>query len=123
MAERKGIHWLVWVGGGCAVLGLLVMVGVVGMGVFAAKKVADVATEWMPQLQRGEDPLQNTSAPAATHLPGFGAVDLEQWSLPMVTITLGAMNSLNPCAFFVLLFLLSLLVHAKSRARMVGYFF
>lgn len=45
MAERKGIHWLVWVGGGCAVLGLLVMVGVVGMGVFAAKKVADVATE------------------------------------------------------------------------------
>jgi hypothetical protein len=29
------------------------------------------------------------------------------------------MDAFNPCAFFVLLFLLSLLVHAKSRARML----
>jgi hypothetical protein len=33
-------------------------------------------------------------------------------------VVLAGMDAFNPCAFFVLLFLLSLLVHAKSRTRM-----
>jgi hypothetical protein len=41
-------------------------------------------------------------------------------SLPVLAIVLGGLDSLNPCAFFVLLFLLSLLVHARSRARMLA---
>ena len=45
MAERKGVHWLVWVGGGCAVLVLLAVVAIGGLGLFAAKKVTDIATE------------------------------------------------------------------------------
>lgn len=48
-----------------------------------------------------------------------GGLDPEALSLPMLAIVLGGLDSLNPCAFFVLLFLLSLLVHAKSRARML----
>jgi hypothetical protein len=36
----------------------------------------------------------------------------------VLTLVLAGMDAFNPCAFFVLLFLLSLLVHAKSRARM-----
>ena len=73
------------------------------------------------QLQRGEDPLQQDASGGApaTRLPGLGEVNLEQWSLPLVTVTLGALDSLNPCAFFILLFLLSLLVHARSRTRML----
>ena len=55
----------------------------------------------------------------ATHLPLLGEVDLAQWSLPAVTLTLGTLDSFNPCAFFVLLFLLSLLVNARSRIRML----
>lgn len=86
-----------------------------GMGAALRQQLGDCRA----QLQRGENPLQDGPAPATTLLPGFGEVDLEQWSLPMVTVTLGAMDSLNPCAFFVLLFLLSLLVHARSRARML----
>jgi hypothetical protein len=39
-------------------------------------------------------------------------------SLPVFTIIIGALDSFNPCAFFVLLFLLSLLIHARSRRRM-----
>jgi hypothetical protein len=46
-------------------------------------------------------------------------VDLERWSLPLLTVVLAALDAFNPCAFFVLLFLLSLLVHARSRARML----
>ena len=36
-----------------------------------------------------------------------------------MTVILGGLDSFNPCAFFVLFFLLSLLIHAKSRKRML----
>jgi hypothetical protein len=51
----------------------------------------------------------------------FGNIclDTKEWSLPALTIVLGAIDSVNPCSFFVLLFLLSLLLHTKSRKRMI----
>ncbi len=52
-------------------------------------------------------------------VPIFGEVNLCTASLPALTITLGAFDGFNPCAFFVLLFLLSILIHAKSRSRML----
>jgi hypothetical protein len=54
--------------------------------------------------------------PASHVVAGF---DLAQLSLPAVTILLAAMDAFNPCAFFVLLFLLSLLTHEHSRVRML----
>ncbi len=54
-----------------------------------------------------------------TLIPGIGQVDMTTWSLPVVAVTLGLLDSFNPCAFFVLLFLLSLLVNANSRRRML----
>lgn len=52
-------------------------------------------------------------------IPGIGAVNPEQMSLPVFTIIIAGLDAFNPCAFFVLLFLLSLLIHAGSRARML----
>jgi thiol-disulfide isomerase/thioredoxin len=52
------------------------------------------------------------------NVPFLGEVDAQAFSLPVLTLVLAGMDAFNPCAFFVLLFLLSLLVHAKSRARM-----
>jgi len=54
----------------------------------------------------------------AMTLPLLGSVDPAKVSLPVFTVVIGALDSFNPCAFFVLLFLLSLLIHARSRARM-----
>lgn len=51
-------------------------------------------------------------------VPLLGSVDPGAMSLPLVTVILGGLDAFNPCAFFVLLFLLSLLVHARSRRRM-----
>ncbi len=45
-------------------------------------------------------------------------LDPDEFSLPAFTIILGLLDSFNPCAFFVLLFLLSLMVHTHSRKRM-----
>jgi glutaredoxin len=55
----------------------------------------------------------------ALHLPFLGAIDAEDNSLLVFTLIIAGMDSFNPCAFFVLLFLLSLLVHAHSRTRML----
>ncbi len=64
-------------------------------------------------------PVAEETAPPVVDLPLLGRVDAGQMSLPVLTVILGGLDAFNPCAFFVLLFLLSLLVHARSRARMV----
>ncbi len=51
-------------------------------------------------------------------VPIMGDVDAADVSLPTFTVMIAAVDAFNPCAFFVLLFLLSLLVHARSRLRM-----
>ncbi len=51
-------------------------------------------------------------------IPLLGAIDPADLSLPALTVIIAALDAFNPCAFFVLLFLLSLLVHARSRTRM-----
>lgn len=53
-------------------------------------------------------------------VPVFGKLDLQQLSLPAFTVILAGLDAFNPCAFFVLLFLLSLLVHAKNRGRILA---
>jgi hypothetical protein len=60
-------------------------------------------------------------APTGTtvHLPLLGEIDPSRYSLPVLTLVLAGLDSFNPCAFFVLLFLLSLLVHARSRTRIL----
>ena len=50
---------------------------------------------------------------------GLGELDAERMSLPLVTLVIAGLDAFNPCAFFVLLFLLSLLVHAGGRGRML----
>ena len=52
-------------------------------------------------------------------LPFIGVVAPEQLSLPLLTVVLAGVDAFNPCAFFVLLFLLSIMVNAKSRTRML----
>jgi hypothetical protein len=65
-------------------------------------------------------PVSSAEERAGTtvNLPFAGTVDAKALSLPVLTVVLAGMDAFNPCAFFVLLFLLSLLVHAKSRTRM-----
>jgi len=58
------------------------------------------------------------TVPQKIKIPFLGSVDLSKMSLPTLTITLGAMDGLNPCAMWVLLFLIALLINTRSRKRM-----
>ncbi|WP_133037793.1 cytochrome C biosynthesis protein [Shewanella fodinae] len=52
-------------------------------------------------------------------LPLLGVVTPDTMSMPILTLVLAGVDAFNPCAFFVLLFLLSIMVNAKSRRRML----
>ena len=51
-------------------------------------------------------------------IPFIGRLNISDFSLPAQTIILGALDSFNPCSFFVLLFLMNLLLYAGSRRKM-----
>lgn len=76
------------------------------------------------------DPGERLALPAGTapplaeedrmvDIPGVGLVDVTTLALPLITIVLGSLDSFNPCAFFVLLTLLGMLVHAGTKGRML----
>jgi hypothetical protein len=52
-------------------------------------------------------------------VPFIGAIRPSDVGLPLFTIVIGLLDGFNPCAMWVLLFLLSLLAHLKSRRRML----
>jgi len=49
----------------------------------------------------------------------LGKVNVKEMGLPMFTIMIGFLDGFNPCAIWVLCFLLTLLIYAKSRKKMV----
>ncbi len=51
-------------------------------------------------------------------LPFLGRIDTSKMALPVLTIILAGLDGFNPCAFFVLFTLLSILLYASSRKRM-----
>jgi hypothetical protein len=51
-------------------------------------------------------------------IPLLGSVDVSGLALPALTFVLALLDAFNPCAFFVLLFLLSMMTHQRSRTRM-----
>jgi thiol-disulfide isomerase/thioredoxin len=68
---------------------------------------------------RAPDLQATRPVPADTDLPVLGNIDADKWALPVLTVVIAGLDAFNPCAFFVLLFLMSIMVHAGSRARMM----
>ncbi|MFH0754246.1 MAG: hypothetical protein V2A70_06750 [Candidatus Omnitrophota bacterium] len=77
----------------------------------ATSPAAPKKTE-LPRKPQQEESTKET-------LPLLGVVDTARISLPILTVVLAGLDGFNPCAFFVLLMLLSLMVHAQSRMRML----
>jgi glutaredoxin len=82
-----------------------------------------------PQLQAGSCDLEETTpcapepvAPTAAldgiDMPIFGHVTLQEVGLPVFTLLIGLLDGFNPCAMWVLLFLLSLLATLRDRTKM-----
>jgi hypothetical protein len=57
--------------------------------------------------------------PNITEIPLFGKINLSLLALPVLTVILGVLDSFNPCAFFILIVLLSMLMYLQSRKKMM----
>ena len=65
------------------------------------------------------EPAPVTANPRdAVEAPFFGRISATDLGLPLFTIAIGLLDGFNPCAMWVLLFLLALLVNLKSRRKM-----
>ncbi|QWV93295.1 hypothetical protein KP004_19350 [Geomonas oryzisoli] len=84
---------------------------------FSEQTPAQLENAVKEALQHQIPPAAPPRAAEHVTVPVVGDLD-PQRSLPVFTIVIAALDSFNPCAFFVLFFLLSLLIHARSRRRM-----
>lgn len=58
------------------------------------------------------------AVPQSVQVPFLGEVRTADLSLPLLTILLGALDGFNPCAMWVLVFLIGLLLGMQDRVRM-----
>lgn len=63
-----------------------------------------------------EEENQNNTLPIT--VPFFGEIDAKAISLPLLATVMGAIDGFNPCAMWVLLFLISMLIGMKDRKKM-----
>jgi glutaredoxin len=78
--------------------------------------------------EKSAAPLEQTPAgvhrppvPESVSLPGLGDVSLKGLSLPLLTVVLAAIDGFNPCAMWVLVFLIGLLIGMRDPFRMWLY--
>lgn len=75
-------------------------------------------------LEEVEEPTIATAPveepPKTVDLPIFGVVNVNSIGLPLFTVAVGLVDGFNPCAMWVLLFLLSILVNLKDRRKILA---
>ena len=55
----------------------------------------------------------------SVHLPILGEINVDNLGLPLFTIAIGLVDGFNPCAMWVLLILLSILINLKDRKHIL----
>lgn len=73
------------------------------------------------KVKNGEDVSNikyNVDPKSTKVIPILGEIDAKKVSLPLVAIVIGAIDGFNPCAMWVLLFLIGMLFHMKDKKKM-----
>ena len=65
-----------------------------------------------------DEPSNGEEKDSKMNLPILGEVDVKKFSLPLISIVIGLVDGFNPCAMWVLIFLLSILIGMKNRKKM-----
>ena len=97
------------------------MPGFEGSGVDLSMDVVpadEIALEPVIEVEAAGSTVSEDEISEKIDLPFFGEVEVKSLSLPVLTIAIAALDGFNPCAMWVLLFLISLLLGMKNRKRM-----
>lgn len=87
------------------------------------RRLEEILDRWTcPCLTRVDDAAADTAAAAGRgiDLPVVGRVDAGALGMPLFTLVVGLVDGFNPCAMWVLLLLLAVLVNLKDRLRMLA---
>ncbi len=73
-------------------------------------------------MVKNEDDLKdiryNVNPSEEVKVPILGNVNAKQVSLPLISVVIGLVDGFNPCAMWVLLFLISMLFHMEDKKKM-----
>lgn len=72
-----------------------------------------------PAPSRPASPAPTAAPGTAVNLPFVGTVDAASVSLPLLTLVLGGLDAVNPCALSVLMFLMASLAGSRDRRRLL----
>jgi glutaredoxin len=78
--------------------------------------------EWVPAIDtataNSRDGPAGEAPPDTIALRGLGSISVSRLGLPLFTVLVGLVDGFNPCAMWVLIFLLSVLVGLNDRLKM-----
>lgn len=71
------------------------------------------------ELEQKEEPSETSKKTDTTkEVPILGKIDAKKVSLPLVSLIIGFVDGFNPCAMWVLIFLITMLFNMKDRKKM-----
>ena len=68
----------------------------------------------------GDSPEEGEQADDHIDVPVFGRLSASRLGMPLFTLAIGLVDGFNPCAMWILLFMLSILVNLKDRGTNPG---
>ncbi|MFG0289043.1 MAG: hypothetical protein ACF8CQ_12755 [Rhodopirellula sp. JB044] len=66
-----------------------------------------------------EEPVENAAQIESIEVPVFGELRVRDLGMPLFSFLVGLVDGFNPCAMWVLVFLLSVLVNIKDRRKII----
>jgi len=83
-----------------------------------AGECPDALGEFLKSQTQNQEIKKQTTLPEKIKVPFFGDIKTKSLSLPILTIVIAGLDGFNPCAMWVLLFLISLLLGMQNRKKM-----
>jgi thiol-disulfide isomerase/thioredoxin len=91
------------------------------VGVHTKEQISEVITECLNECKGTAEKNATTQEVETSftdyELPIIGRTDLTQYSLPVLTILLGLIDGFNPCAMWVLVYLIGVLIELNDRKK------
>lgn len=86
---------------------------------YSDKEYCDKLGVYLEKVEacEGDSPIDKEESSEIT-LPLIGKVDAKSFSLPIISAVIGLVDGFNPCAMWVLIFLLTMLIGMKNRKKM-----
>ena len=90
------------------------------------KKYVDVVDKVVKNEKIGneteeEKPKKPEKKPTSYTLPILGKVNAKNVSLPLLAVVLGLVDGFNPCAMWILIFLMTMLIGMKNKKKLILY--